>query len=63
MSAESSQEQIDLFLRQSKTLSIQQFCEYATSQRWHDLENNSLYGVLLDFIIVGEPFLFNEHNK
>ncbi len=60
---ESSQEQIDLFIQQIQTLSIQQFCDYVTNQRWHDLGNHSLYGVLVDFIIAGEPFLFNEQKE
>ena len=55
-----SEEQYDLFLHKSQTFSIQQFCNYVTSQSWHDLDTNSLYGVIVDFIIAGEPLLFNE---
>jgi len=55
-----SQEQIDLFLHKSQTLLIQQFCSYVTSQHWHNLNNDCLHGVLVDFIIAGEPLLFNE---
>jgi len=57
---EPSQEQIDQFIQQTQTLSIQQFCNHVTSQRWHTLNNHSLHGVLVDFIIAGEPLLFNE---
>jgi hypothetical protein len=59
-SSKSSQEQNDLFLHKTQTLSIQQFCSYVTSHRWHNLNNESLYGVLVDFIIAGESLLFNE---
>ncbi|CAF1122179.1 unnamed protein product [Adineta steineri] len=55
---EPSQKQIDLFIENSQTLTIQQFCHYITTQQWHDLDNE-FSGVLVDFIIVGETFLFN----
>jgi hypothetical protein len=55
-----SAEQNGLFLHKSQALSIQQFCNYVTSQSWHDLDISSLYGVIVDFIIAGEPFLFIE---
>ncbi|CAF0798772.1 unnamed protein product [Didymodactylos carnosus] len=58
-----SQEQIDLFLHKSQTSSIQQFCDYVTGHAWHDLGSNSLHSVLVDFIIAGEPFFFNEELK
>ena len=57
----SSQEQIDLFRHKSERLSIQEFCDYVSSRHWYNLENHSLYGILVDFIIAGRPLLFNEH--
>jgi hypothetical protein len=58
--SKSSQEQIDLFLYKTQTLSIQQFCSYVTGPLWHNLDDKYLHGVLVDFIIAGEPLLFNE---
>ncbi len=55
-----SQEQYDLFLHKSQTLSIQQLCNYVTRQSWHNLDAEYLPGVLIDFIIAGEVVLFNE---
>ncbi|CAF3844288.1 unnamed protein product [Rotaria sordida] len=52
--------QNELFLHKSQTLSIQEFCNYVTSQSWHELDSTHLYGVLVDFIIAGETLLFHE---
>ncbi|CAF1160715.1 unnamed protein product [Adineta steineri] len=55
---EPSQKQIDLFIEKSQTLTVQQFCHYIINRQWHDLDNE-FSGILVDFIVVGEPFLFN----
>ncbi|CAF2821899.1 unnamed protein product [Rotaria sp. Silwood2] len=52
--------QNELFFHKSQTLSMQQLCNYATSQNWHELDATSLHGVLVDFIVAGESWLFNE---
>lgn len=55
----SSPEQIEQFRQHTQHLSIQQFCDYVTSQDWHCLSNHSLWGVLVDFIIIGQPLFFD----
>ncbi|CAF2100171.1 unnamed protein product [Rotaria magnacalcarata] len=55
-----AQRQIDLFGLQSEHFSVQEFCKYATSRSWHELDSTFLHGVLVDFIIAGEPLVFNE---
>ncbi|CAF3654911.1 unnamed protein product [Rotaria socialis] len=55
-----AQRQIDLFVLKSENFSVQEFCNYATSQSWHELDSTFLHGVLVDFIIAGEPLVFNE---
>ena len=56
----SSSEQIDLFRQHTERLSIQEFCNYVTSNDWHHLDNQSLWGVLVDFILVGQPLFFDQ---
>ena len=55
-----SAEQVNRFLARSETFSIQQLCCYVTGEEWHDLDGDVLHGVLVDFIVAGEPLLFDE---
>ncbi|CAF1343073.1 unnamed protein product [Rotaria sp. Silwood1] len=55
-----TQYQNELFLHKTQTLSIQELCNYVTGQSWHELDTTFLHGVIVDFIIAGEPLLFKE---
>ena len=54
-----SPEQVERFRHRIEKLSNEQLCHYVTSRQWYDLDSNVLHGVLVDFIIAGEPLLFN----
>ncbi|CAF1336933.1 unnamed protein product [Rotaria sordida] len=60
ISSTPTQEQIDLFRQKSQTLPLQEFCAYATSKNWYQIDDHSLYGVLVDFIIARKPLSSNE---
>ena len=52
-------EQYQLFLQKSETLSMEELCNYVINRSWYDLDRNCLHGVLVDFIIIGEPLIFH----
>ena len=58
-----TQEQYDLFLEKSQTLTIQQFCNNVTSQSWQELDVGFVCGTIVDFIIAGQPLVFKKQIK